>query len=60
MTDLDKIFKAIENLQSGSAYKLTTHQHNEQLVDEELFDNIEWNSTNNLTWTQVKEEMDKL
>jgi|TARA_A100000172_G_C3036886_1_gene108842 hypothetical protein len=60
MTDLDKIFKAIENLQSGSSYKLTTHQNNEQLVDEELFNNIEWNSTNNLTWTKVKAEMDKL
>ena len=35
MTDLEKIFKAIEELQPKSAYKLTTHQSNEELVDEE-------------------------
>ena len=57
-TDLEKIFKAIEELQPKSAYKLTTHQSNEELVDEELFNNIVWNSSNSLTWTQVKNKMD--
>jgi hypothetical protein len=58
MTDLEKIFKAIEELQPNSAYKLTTHQSNEELVDEALFNNIVWNSSNSLTWTQVKNKMD--
>ena len=58
MTDLQKIFKAIEELQPKSAYKLTTHQSNAELVDEELFNNIVWNSSNSLTWTQVKNKMD--
>ena len=60
MTDLEKIFKAIENLQPNSSYKLTTHEADSQLVDEELFNNIVWNSPNSLTWSQVKAEMDKL
>ena len=61
MTDLDKIFKAIEKLQPNSAYKLTTHDKpNAELIDEDLFNNIVWNSSNSLTWSQVKTEMDKL
>ena len=60
MTDLEKLFKTIEKLQPNSAYKLTTHQSNAELVDEELFNNIVWNSSNSLTWSQVKAEMDKL
>ena len=31
MTDLQKIFKAIEELQPKSAYKLTTHESNAEL-----------------------------
>ena len=58
MTDLEKLFKSIEELQPNSAYKLTTHQSNAELVDEALFNNIVWNSSNSLTWTQVKNKMD--
>ena len=57
-TNLEKIFKAIEELQPKSSYKLTTHQSNAELVDEALFNNIVWNSSNSLTWTQVKNKMD--
>ena len=58
MTDLEKIFKAIEELQPKSSYKLTTHESNAELVDEALFNNIVWNSSNSLTWTEVKNKMD--
>ena len=57
MTDFDKMTTSIKNLQDNSEY---TIQYNGGVVDEALFNSIDWHSTNNLTWTQVKAEMDKL
>ena len=58
MTDLDKMTVSIEKLQPNSNYTLSCQ--NENIIDEELFNSIQWVSTNSLTWTAVKEEMDKL
>jgi hypothetical protein len=60
MTNIEKLFKAIENLQPKTGYKIITHESDDDLVDEALFNNIEWTTENNLTWTAVKTEMDKL
>ena len=60
MTNIEKFFKALNNLQPGYGCKVVTHESDSDLVDEELFNNITWTTENNLTWTQVKEEMDKL
>ena len=57
MTDVDKMTVSIEKLQANSEYTLEYDGGN---VNEALFNSINWVSTNNLTWTQVKEEMDKL
>ena len=57
MTDFDKMTVSIEKLQANSEYTLEYDGGN---VNEALFNSINWVSTNNLTWTQVKEEMDKL
>ena len=58
MTDFDKMTVSIEKLQPNSSYRLRADP--ESTVNEEMFNKIEWKSTNNLTWSQVKEEMDKL
>ena len=58
MTDFDKLTLSIETLQPNSQYTLSCQDENN--IDETLFNSINWVSTNNLTWTQVKEEMDKL
>ena len=60
MTNIEKLFKALNNLQPGYGCKVITHESDSDLVDEKLFNNITWTTENNLTWTQVKEEMDKL
>ena len=57
MTDFDKMTTSIEKLQANSQY---TIDYNGGLVNEALFNSINWISTNNLTWTAVKAEMDKL
>ena len=57
MTNFDKMTVSIEKLQANSEYTLEYDGGN---VNEALFNSINWVSTNNLTWTQVKEEMDKL
>tara|TARA_R110001606_G_C14966518_1_gene602606 strand:+ start:391 stop:567 length:177 start_codon:yes stop_codon:yes gene_type:complete len=57
MTDFDKMTVSIEKLQANSKY---TIDYNGGLVNEALFNSINWISTNNLTWTAVKAEMDKL
>ena len=57
MTDFDKMTLSIKKLQDNSEY---TIQYNGDAIDEALFNSIDWHSTNNLTWLQVKEEMDKL
>ena len=60
MSNIEKLFKALNNLQPGYGCKVVTHESDSDLVDEELFNNITWTTENNLTWTQVKEEMYKL
>ena len=57
MTDFDKMTVSIEKLQANSEYTLEYDGGN---VNEALFNSINWVSTNNLTWTQVKTDMDKL
>tara|TARA_X000001388_G_scaffold76466_1_gene73895 strand:- start:40 stop:213 length:174 start_codon:yes stop_codon:yes gene_type:complete len=57
MTDFDKMTLSIEKLQTNSEY---TIDYNGGTVDETLFNSINWVSSNSLTWTKVKEEMDKL
>ena len=57
MTDFDKMTVSIEKLQANSEYTLEYDGGN---VNEALLNSINWVSTNNLTWTQVKTEMDKL
>ena len=56
MNDFDKMTVCIKKLQDNSEYTVDFSD----VVDETLFNSINWISTNNLTWTQVKEEMDKL
>jgi hypothetical protein len=58
MTDFDKMTVSIQKLQPNSVYRLRADT--ESTVNEEMFNKIEWTSTNNLTWSQVKAEMDKL
>ena len=58
MTDFDKMTVSIQKLQPNSVYRLRADT--ESTVNEEMFNKIEWKSTNNLTWTAVKAEMDKL
>ena len=58
MTDFDKLTVSIETLQPNSQYTLSCE--NENTIDETLFNSINWVSENSLTWSQVKEEMDKL
>jgi hypothetical protein len=48
---------SIKNLQDNSEY---TIQYDGGVVDEALFNSINWVSSNSLTWTAVKVEMDKL
>ncbi len=60
MTNIEKLFKAIKNLQPETGCKVVTHESDDDLVDEALFNNIEWTTENNLTWTAIKTEMDKL
>ena len=57
MTDFDKMTVSIEKLQANSEYTLEYDGGN---VDEALFNSINWVSSNSLTWTAVKAEIDKL
>mgnify|MGYP003109702723 FL=1 len=57
MIDFNKMTISIEKLQPNSEY---TIDYNDGTVNETLFNSINWISTNSLTWTAVKEEMDKL
>tara|TARA_R100000482_G_C5072907_1_gene122329 strand:+ start:492 stop:665 length:174 start_codon:yes stop_codon:yes gene_type:complete len=57
MIDFNKMTISIEKLQPNSEY---TIDYNNSTVNETLFNSINWISTNSLTWTAVKEEMDKL
>ena len=57
MIDFNKMTTSIEKLQPNSEYSI---EYDNGSVDETLFNSINWISTNSLTWTQVKAEMDKL
>ena len=57
MTDFDKMTGSIEKLQANSEYTLEYDGGN---VDDAVFNSINWVSSNSLTWTAVKAEMDKL
>jgi len=57
MTDFDKMTVSIEKLQPNSGY---TINYDGGTVNETLFNSINWVTSNSLTWTAVKEEMDKL
>ena len=57
MIDFNKMTTSIEKLQPNSEYSI---EYDSGSVDEALFNSINWISTNSLTWTQVKAEMDKL
>ena len=57
MIDFNKMTTSIEKLQPNSEYSI---EYDSGSVDETLFNSINWISTNSLTWTQVKAEMDKL
>tara|TARA_Y100000401_G_scaffold60190_1_gene47711 strand:- start:479 stop:694 length:216 start_codon:yes stop_codon:yes gene_type:complete len=71
MTDNEKFQSAINTLKSGAQYSYT----GDVPVTEELFNNIKWTTGEDsnglaietttcphseITWTKVKEEMDKL
>ena len=58
MTDFDKLTLSIIKLQPNSQYTLSCND--ESNIDEALFNLINWVSSNSLTWTAVKAEMDKL
>ena len=57
MNDFDKMTTAIETLQPNSQWKV---EYNGGTVDETFFNSLHWVSSNSLTWTLVKAEMDKL
>ena len=57
MNDFDKMTIAIETLQPNSQWKV---QYSGEIIDETFFNTLHWVSSNTLTWTAVKEEMDKL
>mgnify|MGYP003136144874 CR=1 FL=1 len=57
MTDFDKMTISIEKLQPNSEYII---HYSTGAVNEALFNSIDWDSSNSLTWSAVKTEMDKL
>ena len=57
MTDFDKMTVSIEKLQPNSGYNI---DYDGGTVDEALFNSITWVTSNSLTWTAVKAEIDKL
>ena len=56
MTDFDKMTTSIEKLQANSEYNIPYNSEG----DEALFNSISWVSINNLSWSQVQAEMDRL
>jgi len=57
MTDFDKMTISIEKLQPNSEYII---HYSTGAVNEALFNSIDWDSSNSLTWSAVKEKMDSL
>jgi hypothetical protein len=57
MNNIDKLSFSIQKLQPNSEYVLNI---NDDTVNEEIFNSITWISTNNLKWSEVLAEMEKL
>ena len=57
MNNVDKLSYSIQKLQPNSEYVLNI---NDDTVNEEIFNSITWISTNNLKWSEVLAEMEKL
>ena len=53
MKDIDKLTLSIEKLQPSSQYKVKAGD----IVSEETFNSIRWDTENNLTWSAVEAEM---
>jgi hypothetical protein len=57
MEAIAKLTSAISKLEPNSAYAVRTHP---DVVNEEVFNNIEWRPHSEITWTLVQTEMNKL
>ena len=57
MNNVDKLSYSIQKLQPNSEYVLNI---NDDTVNEEIFNSITWISSNNLKWSEVLAEMEKL
>ena len=57
MNNVDKLSFSIQKLQPNSEYVLNI---NDDTVNEEIFNSITWISANNLKWSEVLAEMEKL
>ena len=58
MNDFDKMTVSIVKLLPNKGWTIRFDENDQ--VNESMFNSIQWEETNNLTWTKVKEEMDKL
>jgi hypothetical protein len=57
MNNVDKLSYSIQKLQPNSEYILNM---NDDVVNENVFNSITWVTVNNLTWSEVLDEMEKL
>tara|TARA_Y100001938_G_C7864689_1_gene317336 strand:- start:40 stop:213 length:174 start_codon:yes stop_codon:yes gene_type:complete len=57
MNNVDKLSYSIQKLQPNSEYILNM---NDDAVNENVFNSITWVTVNNLTWSEVLDEMEKL
>jgi HD superfamily phosphohydrolase YqeK len=57
MEAIAKLTSAISKLEPNSAYAVRTHP---DVVNEEVFNNIEWHTETALTWDIVKAKMDEV
>tara|TARA_R100001015_G_scaffold10899_1_gene4490 strand:+ start:516 stop:689 length:174 start_codon:yes stop_codon:yes gene_type:complete len=57
MNNVDKLSYSIQKLQPNSEYILNI---NDDVVNENVFNSITWVTVNNLTWSEVLDEMEKL
>lgn len=57
MNNVDKLSYSIQKLQPNSEYVLNI---NDDTVNEDVFNSITWVTVNNLTWSEVLDEMEKL
>ena len=57
MNNVDKLSYSIQKLQPNSEYVLNIKN---DVIDESVFNSITWVTVNNLTWSEVLDEMEKL